>query len=214
MATRVVPSRMSSFNAASSVQCGVLSINQCVHLRSGSAPASPSGGNQAGGRRGAPLSALRQRRFGSRRTGSPGSSRPTRPSCSKAVRASGCTGPHTSRRPPALAKSCKSLIRICRGARGRTHPDGHQPPQPDQGHPATLPRHRHQVLGQLSEVVSSRRPRQPSIVKSLPRSRQRQNMPAIRKLSQFLVMVAGIALPGCGRSVSCGTEPLNARFRG
>ncbi len=70
------------------------------------------------------------------------------------------------------------------GARGRAHPDGHQPPQPDQGLPAALPRHRHQVSRQLFEVVPSRRPRQASIAKSMPRSRQRQDMPAIRELSQ------------------------------
>ena len=69
------------------------------------------------------------------------------------------------------------------GARGRAHPDGHQPPQPVQGLPAALPRHRHQVSRQLFEVVPSRRPRQASIAKSMPRGGQRQDMPAIRELS-------------------------------
>ena len=50
---------------------------------------------------------------------------------------------------------------------------------------ASLPRHRHQVPGQLSEAVPSRRPWQASIAKSMPRSRQRQNMPAIRELSHL-----------------------------
>ncbi len=53
-------------------------------------------------------------------------------------------------------------------ARGYAHPDGQQPPQPDQG----LPRHCHQVSRQLSKVVPSRRPRQASIAKSMLRSRQ------------------------------------------
>ncbi len=70
------------------------------------------------------------------------------------------------------------------GARGRAHPDGQQSPQSDQGLLAALPRHRHQILGQLSEVVPSRHPRQASIAKSLSRGGQRQDMPAIRELSQ------------------------------
>ncbi len=69
------------------------------------------------------------------------------------------------------------------GSRGGAHPDGQQPPQPDQGLPAALPRHRHQVSRQLSEVVPSRRPRQASIAKSMPRGGQRQDMPAIHELS-------------------------------
>ncbi len=66
------------------------------------------------------------------------------------------------------------------GARGRAHPDGQQSPQPDQGLPAAFLRHRYQASRQLSEAVPSRRARQASIAKSLPRSRQRQDMPAIR----------------------------------
>ena len=65
--------------------------------------------------------------------------------------------------------------------RHSAHPDGQQPPQPDQG----LPRHRHQASRQLSEVVPSRRARQASIAKSksMPRSRHSQTKPAIRELS-------------------------------
>ena len=44
-------------------------------------------------------------------------------------------------------------------------------------------RHRHQVSRQLSELVPSRRPRQASIAKSMPRGGQRQTKPAIRELS-------------------------------
>ncbi len=66
------------------------------------------------------------------------------------------------------AEQCRKGERV----RGAVHnPDGQQPSQPDQGLPATLPRHRHQVSRQLSEVVPSRRPRQASIAKSLPRNR-------------------------------------------
>ncbi len=52
--------------------------------------------------------------------------------------------------------------------------------KPDQG----LPRHRHQVPGQLSEVVPPRRARQASIAVSLPRGGQRQDRHAIHELSQ------------------------------
>ena len=57
------------------------------------------------------------------------------------------------------------------------HPDGQQPPQPDQGLPARTPRRRHQVPGQLSEVVPSHRTRRPAVAQSLPRSRDGQTMP-------------------------------------
>ena len=48
------------------------------------------------------------------------------------------------------------------------HLDGQQPPQPDQGLPAWLPRHRHQVPRQLSEVVPSHRTRRPAVAQGLP----------------------------------------------
>ena len=87
--------------------------------------------------------------------------------------------------PPPHSASSRERQPLCRraGAQGRAHPDGQQPPQPDQGLPATLPRHRHQASRQLSEVVPSRRPRQASIAKSMPRGGQRQDKPAIRELS-------------------------------
>ena len=64
------------------------------------------------------------------------------------------------------------------------HPDGQQPPQPDQGLPARLPQHRHQVPGQLSEVVPSHRTRRPTIAKSLPRGGNDKAMPRFHGLSQ------------------------------
>ena len=48
------------------------------------------------------------------------------------------------------------------------HPDGQQPPQPDQGLPARAARHRHEVPRQLSEAVPSHRTRRPAFAQGLP----------------------------------------------
>ena len=71
------------------------------------------------------------------------------------------------------------------------HPDGQQPPQPDQGLPARLPRHRHQVPRQLSEVVPSHRTRRPTIAKSLPRGGNDEAMPRFHELNQVFWLVRG-----------------------
>ena len=66
------------------------------------------------------------------------------------------------------------------GSRRPAHPDGQQPPQPDQGFPAGLPRHRHQVPRQLSQVVPSHRIRRSAIAKSVSRGGDGQTMPTLR----------------------------------
>ena len=63
---------------------------------------------------------------------------------------------------------------------GPAHPDGQQPPQPDQGLPARLPRHRHQVPRQLSQVVPSHRTRRPAIAESVSQGGNGQTMPTLR----------------------------------
>ena len=60
------------------------------------------------------------------------------------------------------------------------HPDGQQPPQPDQGLPAGLPRHRYQVPRQLSQVVPSHRTRRPAIAESVSQGGNGQTMPTLR----------------------------------
>ena len=62
------------------------------------------------------------------------------------------------------------------GSRRPAHPDGQQPPQPDQGLPAGLPRHRHQVPRQLSQVVPSHRTRRSAIAQSVSRGGDGQTM--------------------------------------
>ena len=66
------------------------------------------------------------------------------------------------------------------GSRRPAHPDGQQPPQPDQGLPAGLPRHRHQVPRQLSQVVPSHRTRRSAIAHSVSRGGDGQTMPTFR----------------------------------
>ena len=66
------------------------------------------------------------------------------------------------------------------GPRRPAHPDGQQPPQPDQGLPAGLPRHRHQVPRQLSQVVPSHRTRRPAIAESVSQGGNGQTMPTLR----------------------------------
>ena len=67
-----------------------------------------------------------------------------------------------------------------RGSRRPAHPDGQQPPQPDQGLPAGLPRHRHQVPRQLSQVVPSHRTRRSAIAQSVSQGGDGQTMPTFR----------------------------------
>ena len=66
------------------------------------------------------------------------------------------------------------------GSRRPAHPDGQQPPQPDQGLPARLPRHCHQVPRQLSQVVPSHRTRRPAIAESVSQGGNGQTMPTLR----------------------------------
>ena len=66
------------------------------------------------------------------------------------------------------------------GSRRPAHPDGQQPPQPDQGLPAGLPRHRHQVPRQLSQVVPSHRTRRSAIAQSVSRGGDGQTMSTFR----------------------------------
>ena len=70
-----------------------------------------------------------------------------------------------------------------RRSRRPAHPDGQQPPQPDQGLPAGLPRHRHQVPRQLSQVVPSHRTRRSAIAQSVSRGGDGQTMHTVHELS-------------------------------
>ena len=93
--------------------------------------------------------------------------------------------------PPAAAQLAIPHESINRSAgervRGRpAHPDGQLSPQPDKGLPAGLPRHRHQVSRQLSQVVPSHRTRQPAIPESLSRGGDGQTMPTLCELSHYL----------------------------
>ena len=93
------------------------------------------------------------------------------------------------RRQPLLSARCSGAGHPSRehqrrrrraGSRRPAHPDGQQPPQPDQGFPAGLPRHRHQVPRQLSQVVPSHRTRRSAIAQSVSRGGDGQTMPTLR----------------------------------
>ena len=147
------------------------------------------------------------RRCARRRTGLRGSSRRTRPSSLRAGRGSGSWSASRAgaaarpRSAASRASRCRSWspptaaaldiphesINASAGERVRAaHPDGQQPPQPDQGLPARLPRHRHQVPGQLSQMVPSHRTRRPTIAKSLPRGGNDKAMPTFHELSHTI----------------------------
>src|SRR3954470_6215413 len=59
------------------------------------------------------------------------------------------------------------------GARRTPYPDGQQPPPADQRLPEGVPRHRHQVPGQLPPLVPPHPPRSPSVTAILSPCRPR-----------------------------------------
>lgn len=84
-------------------------------------------------------------------------------------------------------------------ARCGAHPDGRQPPPPDRGLPARLPRHRRKVAGRLSRIAPTHRPRQPAIAQSLPCGGVGEAMPTFRDSSRRLWRRA---VPGSGGSLA------------
>ncbi len=120
----------------------------------------------------------------------PGRRRPCRlylqpyPACSERRQDAGGAGasPRSGcaarlRRPPMLSAPRGILhesIKASAGKRVRermAYPAGQRSPQPDQGLPVRLPRHRRHAPGQLSQMVPSRRTRRPAIAQGVSRQR-------------------------------------------